>query len=221
MSKNKKSKILNQEAPFLFIAILAFVLFMADLVLFEDHVKGGWVLGVSNKADEKIAPGQSKKLENVNPSSVKAKSHVEKVKNVVTKLEEISAEEEGLGNNDISGDIEEAVEDIEEGVVGVAVEIEEIEERPAWKNFLFGTDYKNLGRLRSSLVSTNNGIRKINSTMVRVEGTDSYDELGEQLGELNRERERIVDLIKEEEERFSLFGWVVRLLNGETDVGAD
>ena len=216
MSKNKKIKILNEKVPFLFIVILASVLFMANLVLFEDHVKKGWVLGVGKKVGEKVIPGQAKKLDNINPNNLKAKNHVEKVKDIVNTLEDISSEEAYLGNDEVSEEISDAAEDVEDSIVDVADEIEEIEDRPAWKKFVLGPDYKNLGQLRSSLVKTDNGIRKITRTTTRVEGSESDAVLKEQLGELNQERERIMSFIKEEEESFSLLGWVVKMLTGYT-----
>jgi hypothetical protein len=213
MTKNK-NKILNQKAPFLFVVLLAFVLLMANFVLLENHIEDSWVLGVSKKAVEKTSFGQVKKLENVSPASIKAKSHVEKVKNVVDTLENISYEEESVGNNEVSEEISNAVEGIESVAVDVVGDIEEIDERPAWKKFLLGPDYKNLGELRSNLVHTENNIRKITRTTTRVEGAQSDEALQQQIGDLNHERERIMSIIKEEEESFSLLGWAFKLLAG-------
>lgn len=214
MSKKGYSKILNERAPFLFAAVLAVFIFVADLVFFEDHVEEGWVLGTSKKAGEKVIPGQAKKLENASPKNIKAKAHVENVRNVVSTLEEVSDEEEALGNEEVSEELSEAVEEIEDSTVDTAEDIEEIEDRPGWKKFLLGPDYKNLGELRSNLVRTENSIRKVNRTMTRVEGSENDEALQEQLGELNQERERIMDFIQQEEESFSLLGWVVKLFTG-------
>jgi hypothetical protein len=224
-NKSKIPEILNERAPFLFAAILAFVIFMADLVFFEDHVKSGWVLGISKKADERVVPGQAKKLENTSPKNIKAKSHVESVKKVVSTLEGVSDEEEALGNEEVSEEITKALEEIEDSAVEAAEDIEEIESRPDWKKFILGSDYKNLGQLRSNLVRTENGIRKVNRTMERVEGSENDEAIQEQLGELEQERERIMNFIQQEEESFSLLGWVVRLFSGysseETEVPTD
>lgn len=214
MSKNKKNKVLNQKAPFLFEAILALVLFMANLVLFNDHVEKGWVLGVSKKADEKVAPGQAKKLENGVTTKLEAKVHVQKINDVVTTLESVSSEEGDLGNDEVSDELSEAAEDLEDVAEDVAEKVEELENRPAWKKALLGPDYKNLGELRSSLVHTDNGIRKVTKNMTRVEGADSDEALQQQLGELNQERERVVSFIQEQEDSFSLFGWLMKIVSG-------
>lgn len=215
MTKNNKSKILNQKAPFLFVVLLAFILFLGDLVLFDDHVREGWVLGVSKKYDQgNSANSKAKKIENVTPKTSNSKAHVEKVKTVIANLEEVALVEEEVGNDGVSEEITEAAEGIETEVVDSVEPIDAIEERPAWKNFLLGPSYKNLGQLRSSLVHSDNGIRKITKNMARVEGAESDTALQAQLGELNRERDRIVSFIKEQEQNFSLFGWLSKLING-------
>jgi hypothetical protein len=52
--------------------------------------------------------------------------------------------------------------------------------------------------------------------MARVEGADSDTALQERLGELNQERTRIMEMIKSEEDKFSLFGWLSKLISGYT-----
>lgn len=218
MNKNKKTSLLNMKVPFLFVAILAFVLFLGDLVLFDDHFKDGFVLGASKKSDngkdEKILPANANKLDKVSPKSVKAQTHVQKVKEVVEGLEEVAVVEEGVGNEDVGQEISDVAENIEDIAEDNVEVIDEIESRPAWKTFLVGPDYKNLGQLRSSLVNVDNEIRKINKTMTRVEGAESDTALQERLGELNQERNRITEMIRENEESFSILGWVARLLSG-------
>ncbi|MBW6441404.1 hypothetical protein K0B04_00645 [Patescibacteria group bacterium] len=220
MSKNKKSKALNQEAPFLLVFIFAIFLFLGNLVIFEYIIKSdsGFVLGVSdrpaNRGSDKVNPASAKKLDTVIPKNTKSQAHVQKVRGVVENLGEIAILEEQMGNDEVSTEISNVVEEIEGVAVDNVETIEEIEERPAWKTFLIGSDYKNLGQLRSNLVRTDNQIRKITMTMNRVEGANSDEALQEQLGELNQERNRMMNIIREEEQSFSLLGWVFRLLTG-------
>ena len=150
------------------------------------------------------------------PSSPKAQSHAIKVKEIVLGLEEVALEEVETGDEEVGNEIGDVAEDIEEVALDTTESMDEIEDRPAWKTFLLGTDYKNLGQLRSSIVHTDNSIRKITQTMARVEGADSDTALQERLGELNQERTRIMEMIKSEEDKFSLFGWLSKLISGYT-----
>lgn len=195
---------------------------MADVVLIEKDFVNGNVLGASKKSngnsskDEKVNSGVAKKLETNIPITVKAQNHAIKVKEIVMGLEEIAVEEGEVGDEEVGEEIEDIAEDIENIAVDATESIDELEERPGWKTFLLGTDYKNLGQLRSTLVHSENNIRKITQTMARVEGADSDTALQERLGELNQERNRIVQIIQEEEGKFSLLGWVSKLLSGYT-----
>lgn len=223
MAKKKKSKILDYKLPFFFVALVAFVLLMANTVLLEDDLKSRNVLGASSKnnsgnmgKNDKVNPNAGKKLENNVPNTVKAQSHALKVKEIVTGIEEVALEEDEVGDEEVAKELEGVAGDIENTAVDTTESIDELETRPAWKTFLLGTDYKNLGQLRSSLVHTDNSIRKITQTMARVEGDENDTALQERLGELNQERNRIVEMIKSEEDKFSLFGWLLRLVNGYT-----
>lgn len=138
--------------------------------------------------------------------------------------EELDAEKEGEGKTrkvirnitrektieglaEISNDIEEI-----EGETTKA--IENAEKQNKFKKLLIGTDYKNLGQLRSSLVQNRNQIRKL---VTLSEGTidEEMAELAkEQLVVLTQERERIKAVISENETGFSFLGWAFRLING-------
>ncbi len=218
MNKNKKTSLLNMKAPFLFVGILAFVLFLGNLVLFEDYFKDGLVLGASKKADTEksgnVLPASANKLDKANPKTAKSQTHVQKVKDVVSSLEEVAVVEEQAGNEDVSEEIVDVAENIESIVSDNVDSIDEVESRPAWKTLLIGPDYKNLGQLRSSLVKVDNEIKKMTRTMTRVEGSESESAIQARLGDLEMERSRITSMITENEESFSLLGWVARLLTG-------
>ena len=223
MSERKKSKILNYELPFFYVALIASVLFMANMVLLERDLKSRNVLGVSSKGssgniskEEKENPNAGGKSDDNITGMVKDSGHTLKVKEIVTGLEDVALEEEVTGDTEVAGELKDVAGEIENMAVKAAESIDELENRPAWKTFLVGTDYENLGQLRSALVQTDNSIRKITQTMARVEGEDSDLALQQRLGELNQERNRIVQIIREEEQKFSLFGWLLKLVNGYT-----
>jgi hypothetical protein len=92
--------------------------------------------------------------------------------------------------------------------------MKKIENQNGFKKFLVGTDYKNLGQLRSSLAHNENQVRQLTRISEELEEGEEKEALQEQLMVLMQERERIKTVITENEEGFSLLGWVFRLMNG-------
>lgn len=138
----------------------------------------------------------------------------ESVEGVVDNLQEVAEEEGEAGNEEVSDELEEIIEEEEETKDDVVEAIEEIESRNKFKTFLIGSDYKNLGALRSSLVHNRNQIRKLTRTAEKVGTEEALLAIEEQLTVLTQERERIKVVIEENEEGFSVLGWVFRFLSG-------
>ncbi len=141
-----------------------------------------------------------------------ASLHKEKVASMGESLEDVVEQEEVI-NEDVAEEIEEVINESEETADEVSDAIEEVESGNKFKKFLIGTDYKNLGQLRSSLAKNENQIRKLTRTMGSLDETNQAI-VQEQLLTLTQERERIKAVITENEGGFSLLGWVFRFLNG-------
>lgn len=88
--------------------------------------------------------------------------------------------------------------------------LEKIQSRSKIKTFLIGSDYKNLGALRSSIAQTRNRIAQLNRT---IQNATSTAEIRTQIQTLEQEQTKIEDFIKEQEGKFSLFGWLVKMFN--------
>ena len=91
--------------------------------------------------------------------------------------------------------------------------IESIEKRNKIKTFLIGTNYRNLGKLRSAMVQTRNRLEQLNRLMEQTVNTADKTELQNQISALEQERTRIENFIKDNESRFSLFGWLIKLFS--------
>ncbi len=86
--------------------------------------------------------------------------------------------------------------------------IDRIKNRNKIKTFLFGSDYKNLGALRSEMVQTRNRLEKLNKVMEKATSTP---EIQAQIKILEQTQTKIESFIKTQESKFSLFGWLVKL----------
>jgi len=91
--------------------------------------------------------------------------------------------------------------------------ITQIQNRNRIRTFLIGSDYKNLGALRSEMVKTRNRIEQLKRLVDKTELPEDKTELQNQITSLEGEYTKITDFIKLNEDKFSLFGWVAKLLN--------
>lgn len=144
-----------------------------------------------------------------------AQVHREKSQAVIRNLNQVMQQEQSIGNLESGAEIQSVVREQMQNQEQTAQAIEDVEKRGRIKTFLVGTDYKNLGQLRSSLVHNRNEIRKLTRTITQVQATGGdAAALQLQLATLMQERERIKEVIVAHETEFSLLGWVVRFLTG-------
>jgi len=88
--------------------------------------------------------------------------------------------------------------------------IETIQSRSKIKTFLIGSDYKNLGALRSEMVKTRNRIDQLNRL---IENATDTAEMQTQIQTLEQEQVKIENFVKAQEGKFSLFGWLTKMFN--------
>lgn len=235
---NKKSiKLYSLHIPLLILAglLVATTVYVSNNVISKDETS---VLGKSDKSkgnsNSDDAKNKKSKADNKPLKSQNAQEHKKEVKKVVNNLEEVVVKnknqkqmqlqlqeqeqamesEEVVDTTEPVDEIEEVIEDLEEDVDEVAEAIDAVESRPKWQTLLFGSDYKNLGQLRSHLAHNTNAIRKLTRASGEIVTDGSGDQVNTQLGELLEERERITQVIQENESSFSILGWVFRLFNG-------
>lgn len=95
----------------------------------------------------------------------------------------------------------------------IADAIKKIEERNRFKTFLIGTDYKNLGQIRSDSVDTQNRIDKLNRELEKMASSTDKAKILADIKVLEDHQAKIEAFVKANESRFSLFGWFVRRFN--------
>jgi len=200
-------KILNLKMPFLVLYVVAGVLFVGNVVLAEQYFLGlrGNVLGA------KVTNENKRSTDRISKSNKEV--NISKVKNISIELKRASKRYDVVDNEELNNEVNDVANEIDASIARGIVHAKKVEDRPAWKRFLFGPDYKNLGQLRSGLVHMDNGIRKLEKTIEKSEDNVSTT-LELQLRELVSQREGIVSMIKEREAGFSLFGWVSKLFVG-------
>lgn len=89
--------------------------------------------------------------------------------------------------------------------------ITKVEKRNKIATFLFGSDYKNLGALRSEIVRTRNRIQQLTNFMTQAKNASSTSEIQSQIQIMEQEQSKIENFIQTQENKFSLFGWLAKL----------
>ena len=86
-----------------------------------------------------------------------------------------------------------------------------VENRSKVKTFFIGTSYKNLGELRSQMVKNMNQIEQLKRLVDKAENEQSKIELQTQIKNLEQDQINVNNFITQNENKFSLFGWAVKL----------
>jgi hypothetical protein len=93
----------------------------------------------------------------------------------------------------------------------VSAKMEMVEKRGGFKTFLIGSDYKNLGALRSELMTTQNHIDRMTKSLERSSSSEAKTDLEIQIKALDGILVKAQAFATDLEGKFSLFGWLVRM----------
>jgi len=231
-------KKMNKKLVMLLVFVIAFALTTSLAFAKKDNDNGS-----SNKNDNASKVKELKDFEKPTKDKTNAQIHKDKTGEVADELKNVGKGKkmqgddvegipgeatEGVGVEEDADEIAEEAEEIAEEIAEAGEEasevIEEIEKQNKFKKLLVGTDYENLGQLRSSLAHNENQIRKLTKLSEKVQtqemaqnmGTDS--EIQNQLVILMQERERIKTVLQDGQEGFSILGWFRKLFGIKTDI---
>ncbi len=174
------------------------MLFSAIFALAASHEDVGAM------AEEKMEEARERAGEAMEKS--RAEEHRSQVSRVAAELRELAGKDRNIGE-----EIREVAMEQEESSEKAVEAMESAEKRNAFITFLFGTDYGSLGQLRSELVTTENHINRLTGAMERASDQMLKDDLQAQIDELQAAKDSVESFVREQENKFSLFGWLVRL----------
>lgn len=168
---------------------LIFVFFLALFLTFP-----GIMFGQGNNNSQKVRLSEQ---------------HRNKVSTIVQQLNVLASKDDNIG------------EEISQVVKAEATTtdqqinlMEKVENRSRFRTFFLGSDYKNLGALRSTMVTTNNQIQRLEKALERTTSTSEIQtELNAQITALKDAQVKVESFISANESKFSLFGWLIKLFN--------
>ncbi len=132
--------------------------------------------------------------------------HRSKVAEVVKQLSAVAKQARGIGDEISKIANEQNITGEEEATI-----MEKIEARGKLKNFLIGTDYKNIGALRSALATTTNHLERLKKALQKADTEELKTKLTAQITALEQAKTQVESFVKTNLSKFSLFGWLVKL----------
>jgi hypothetical protein len=167
---------------------------------------GSAVLAQGQNSNQGVGAGKEKKVEQ--QGQINAEQHRSAVANFVQSLLQVADREGGIGQQ-----VRVIAQQQNQSASTTIQAMEKVQTRSKIKIFFFGSDYKNLGTLRSEMVQTRNRLEQLNRLVENVQNEGDKTELQNQIQTLEQEQIKIESFIKAEEGRFSLFGWLIKLFN--------
>ncbi|MFA5934161.1 MAG: hypothetical protein WC795_03015 [Candidatus Paceibacterota bacterium] len=162
-----------------------------------------------NENQNKINENQSNVNKNqIDSNQLNGVEHRSFVATFVQQLLNLANREGGIGDQ-----VKVIANEQNDSKDNVANTIDQIKNRSGFKTFFIGTDYKNIGQLRSEMVKTANQIDQLKALLDQTINADSKVTLQAQIQKLEQQQQKINDFIKANEGKFSLFGWFVKLFN--------
>jgi len=211
----------NFMKKFISIFLLLAIFLMADAVLAKAEQANpqgqngpGVLTGLNQEVEEEPEDndndqnGQKNQNNEENKGQNNAALHRSVVAAFVQKLLQVANREGGIGEQ-----VRLIAQQQNQGATTTAQVVEKVEKRNKIKTFLIGTDYKNLGALRSEMVQTRNRLEQLTQLREKAKTEADKLELQNQIQTMMQEQARIENFIKAQEGKFSLFGWLVKLFN--------
>ncbi len=156
----------------------------------------------------KTQESQNNKDKGQQQGQANAEQHRSVVANFVQSLQDIANREGGLGEQ-----IRTIAQQQNQSSDTTVQAMEKVQTRSQIKTFFFGSDYKNLGTLKSEMTQTQERLQELNTLMESIQNESDKTELQNQIQTLEQEQAQIEQFINNNENKFSLFGWAVRLFN--------
>lgn len=132
--------------------------------------------------------------------------HRSNVAKVVQELRSFAGYDQNIGQ-----EVRQVARDEEESAKRAEEAMDKVEKVSKFRTIFLGTDYKNLGVLRSELVKTQNAIDRLAKAMERATDTTLKADLQKQIDALKVIQTKAETFIKDRESQFSFLGWFVRL----------
>lgn len=141
-------------------------------------------------------------------SKGQGKERGSEISKVVQSLKGVAGRDSNIGQ-----EISKIAKEQETSAKAVEEAMDEVDSVGGFRQLFLGTDYKNLGALRSELVKTQSAIDRLTKAMERAVDVNVKADLQKQIDALKATLTKAEQFAKDHEGKFSLLGWFVKLFN--------
>lgn len=167
-----------------------------------------------NKQDDSSTSTDVKKEDNNKNDeaevSLEADAHRSTVSTFVKSLLDVADREKGKKSG-IGEEVKVIAQEQNDSSETTVTAMEKVEARKGVKAFLVGTDYKNIGVIRSELAKTSNQIERLKEIISKTTNAADKAVLEAQVKVLEDNQVKVDAFVKSHEDKFSLFGWFVKI----------
>jgi len=141
-----------------------------------------------------------------NTPSGKAEEHRSRVSTFVHSLLSVADRDAGIG-----AEVRAVAQAQNDSASSTAKAIAKLENRSKLATFLFGTDWKNVGMLRSEITRTDKDIARLEAASQKTTDAEVRTDLEVQIQALKAEHATLEAFVAARESSFSLFGWFTKM----------
>lgn len=141
-----------------------------------------------------------------NEDNLNAEEHRSTVATSVQKLLEVADREGGIGD-----EVRAIAQEQNDSASTSAEAITKVESRGRILTFIFGSDFKNLGTLRSESVTTKDNVEQLKGLLEKATSDASKTELSAQIKVLEDSQAKVDAFVNAHENTFSFFGWFAKM----------
>ncbi len=132
--------------------------------------------------------------------------HRSVVANFVHSLLSVADREGGIG-----AEVRAIAHTEDESATTTATAMAKVDDRGGIRTFFFGSDYKNLGVIRSEIATTTNTIARLEALLAKTTDATDRATITAQINALQDEQIKINAYVNAHEKTFSLFGWFTKI----------
>ncbi len=159
-----------------------------------------------NEKDSTSTEREDAEVHGTSSASKTGEEHRSAVATFVQGLLSIANREPGIGSQ-----VRVIAEEQNDSASTTADAIVKVENRDKLSTFLFGTDYKNTGVIRSELAKTENRIEKLQALASSTVSVSDKVQIEADITALKAEQVKLDAFVMAHESEFSLFGWFVKI----------
>ncbi len=162
--------------------------------------------GTSTRGNATSTAAKNKNTSSSSDGKTMSETHRSVVATFVQSLRDVADRDGGIGQ-----EVRVVAKTQNDSAATTTPAIVKIENRGSFRTFLFGSDYKNLGVIRSEIATTTANLARLKTLLVQTSNDIDRAELTLQINALEAEQVKLNTYVKTYQEKFSLFGWFNRL----------